>query len=570
MGSKRRAAPGSTCCQGVSNPFWVQFYLLSHTQYNPMDTFAASDLLSKGLAAHQAGRVGEARVCYESVLRVAPGEPKVLHLLGLVAVSEGRSEEAVALYRSCLAAEPGFAAAWGNLGDALLMLRRAAEADAAYGRSLSLDPRQARVLNNRSQALKELDRIDDALAACEAAVRLEPENARALNNLGSLYLACQRWHEAVAAHSRAVALRGDMAEAWNNLGNSQLALRRTDEALASYRRARQLSPTSPDIVHNESLVHLLLGDLRAGWEGYERRLEMQSLQRRPAPAGPQWDGRGSLAGRSVVVVAEQGLGDTIQFCRYIPLLVEQGAEVHAVVQKPLQSLVGRMPGIRSVRTPEESLGSFEYHCPLLSLPRAFGTELTSIPASVPYLFARDDLAQGAARWLAGAGRPRIGAVWSGNPMLRKGRNRSIPIGAVARVLTAASPGWVSLQKELAPGEREQLEAAGAVDLSGVLNDFDDTAALLAQLDLVITIDTSVAHLSGAMGIPTWILLPYAADWRWLTGRDDSPWYPTVRLFRQGSPGDWESVLKRVAGELSEHLAVCPGRSSDLPRAAVAV
>ncbi len=617
-----------------------------------MSPSQASQTMSRGLRAHRAGRLLEARRCYETVRRCFPRHAQALNLLGLVAVSEGHSEEGIGFYRSCVRAEPRFAAAWSNmgaalaavgrheealaahtrateiepglaaahnnlgtllsaqgraeeaalafmravelqpelaeahnnlgnvrkaqgrleqavadyrravelrpgyanawynLGNALLALGRPAEADGAYLRALSLDPQQPKAHNNRSKALRDMGRFDEALAACEAAIALQPDLAEAHSNLGCALQACQRWEEAIAAHRRAVALRGDFADAWNNLGNSLLALNRTDEALAAYREAHRLQPASPDIAFNASIVDLLEGRFLAAWEGYERRwdLRAKNLRRRPVQTRPAWDGLDSLAGKSILVYSEQGLGDTFQFARYIPLLAARGARVHGVVQAAARSLIGRLSGVSSVSTTCDPWPECDFHCPLLSLPRAFRTELSSIPVNVPYLAARPDRVQKAA-WLASSGGRRIGAVWAGNPSHPNDRNRSIPLGALSSALASAGTGWVSLQKEMRPGEAAALSAAGAVDLSGLLRDFEDTAGVLAQLDLLITVDTSVAHLAGAMGLPTWILLPYSPDWRWLLGREDSPWYPSVRLFRQSEPGNWAPVLARVAAEL---------------------
>ena len=483
-----------------------------------MSPSTVSEVLNKGLRAHHAGRLAEARQCYEAVLQGFPRHPQALNLLGLIAVSEGRTKEGIGLYQSCLKADPKFAAAWSNLGMALL----------AVG-----DP-------------------NNAVAAHEKAIALEPGLAAAHNNLGTALQAQDRLDRATTAFARAVELQPDLAEAWSNLGHSLLALNKTADAMAAYRKARRLEPGSPEVAFSECLVHLVNGNLLEAWEDYERRwdLKARKLQRRPPKTRPAWDGRESLAGRSIVVFSEQGLGDTFQFARYVPLLAKRGARVHVVVQPSLQSLIGRIEGVQSVGTVDGPWPDCDFYCPLLSLPRAFGTDLSSIPAKVPYLAARPDQVQKAAMWLASAGKRRIGAVWSGNPVHFNDRNRSMPISVLSAVLTSAAPGWVSLQKEMRRGEAEILRAAGAVDLSARLMDFEDTAAVLAQLDLLISVDTSVAHLAGAMGIPTWILLPYAPDWRWLLGREDNPWYPTVRLFRQSKPGDWDSVMTRVADALA--------------------
>jgi Flp pilus assembly protein TadD len=469
--------------------------------------------------------------------------------LGNVLKSQGHLEHAIAAFRRALEVRPNYSDAWYNLGNTLLASRQPLEAESAFGRALSLCPRHAEAHNNRGQALKEMGRMDEALAACKKAIELKPGYAGAYTNLGNILQAAQRWEEAIAAHRRALELQGDCVEAWSNLGNALMALNRTDEALTAYQAALRLRPDSAEIAYNECLVHLVQGEIPAAWEGYELRWGLKDLRRRPVQVRPSWDGSEPLAGRSIVVFSEQGLGDTLQFARYIPLLAERGASVHVVVQKSLKSLVERIPGVRSVVAPEEPWSECDFHCPLLSLPRAFRTALDSIPSEVPYMEARADKKEAAAGWLAPSGPLRIGAVWCGNPAHPRDRSRSIPIAALGPVLAALAPGWVSLQKDLRPGDAETLRAFQGVDLSDRLNDFEDTAGVIAQLDLVITVDTAVAHLAGAMGKPTWILLPYAPDWRWLLEREDSPWYPTARLFRQTEPGNWKSVLARIAAQL---------------------
>jgi tetratricopeptide (TPR) repeat protein len=516
-----------------------------------MSPSTVSSEIDKGLRAHRAGRLSEARRCYEAVLRSVPKHSQALNLLGLIAVAEGRTKEGIRLFQASLQAEPKFAATWHNLGNALLALREPEKAEAAFAQSLFLNPNQARVHNDRAIALERLGRLSEALAACEAAIKLEPGYAEAHLNSASILHECRRTNEAIAVCRRGLALRGDLPMAWSNLGNYLIALNKTAEALAAFREARRLEPTSPEFAFNECLVHLLAGNLREAWEDHERRWEVKDrkVQRRPADLGPAWNGRDSLDGRSIVVYPEQGLGDTIQFARYIPLLAKRGAEVHAVIQPSLQSLIGRIEGVQSASSVDSPWPKCDLSCALLSLPRAFATDLSSIPAKVPYLAAAQDRMERATEWLSSAGTRRIGVVWSGNPAHSNDRNRSMPISVLSNALASVAPKWVSLQKKLRPGEAEVLRAARAIDLSDRLTDFEDTAAVLSQLDLVISVDTSVAHLAGAMGIPTWILLPYSPDWRWLLGRDDSPWYPTARLFRQSEPGNWDSVMTRVADEL---------------------
>jgi len=507
-----------------------------------------------GQALHAQGRFAEATAALTQAVALKPTLAEAHNSLGNTLGSQGRPEDAIAAYRRALEVRPNYSDAWYNLGNLLLAQGRPEEAEKAYGHAVALAPNPAEALVKRGQALRELGRTDEALAACGKAVALRPDFALAHTNLGKILQASQRWGEAIAAHRRATALQGDLAEAWSNLGNSLVALNRLEEALQAYEEGMRRLPGSAELGYNVSLIRLLRGDLPAAWEGYELRWRLKSLRPRPVQDRPAWDGRETLAGRSIVAYTEQGSGDTLQFARYLPLLAERGARVHAVVQKSLQALVGRIQGVLSVTTAEQPWPECDFHCPLLSLPRAFGTTLASIPAVGPYVTARSDKREAAVGWLASVSFPKVGVVWSGNPSHPNDRNRSLPLAALRPVLAATLPQWVSLQKELRPGERETLGAIGAVDLSGRLEDFDDTAGVLAGLDLVLTVDTAVAHLAGAMGIPTWILLPYAPDWRWLLEREDSPWYPTARLFRQTEPGSWDGVLVRLTAELAQWKA----------------
>jgi tetratricopeptide (TPR) repeat protein len=507
-----------------------------------------------GQALHAQGHFAEAAAALAQAVALKPRLAEAHNSLGNALKSQGRFEEALAAYRHALGIRPNYPDAWYNLGNILLSQGHPEEAESAYGQAVALAPNHAEALVKRSQALRELGRMDEALAACGKALELQPDFALAHTNLGKILQAGQRWQEAIASHRRAITLRGDLVEGWSNLGNSLVALNRLDEALKAYEEALRRLPGSAELGYNVSLIRLLQGELPAAWEGYELRWRLKALRPRPVQDRPAWDGRESLAGKSIVVYAEQGCGDTLQFARYLPRLAERGARVHAVVQKSLHALVGRVQGVAAVSTAEQPWPECDFHCPLLSLPRAFGTTLASVPAAVPYVSARSDRREAAAGWLAAAPFPKIGVAWSGNPSHPNDRNRSLPLEALLPALGQAAPRWISLQKELRPGERETLGALGVVDLSGQLRDFDDTAGVLAGLDLVVTVDTAVAHLAGAMGIPTWILLPYAPDWRWLLEREDSPWYPTARLFRQTEAGSWAGVLDRVAAELARWKA----------------
>ncbi len=383
-------------------------------------------------------------------------------------------------------------------------------------RALAADPSHAEVLSNRGAALRMLDRYDEAIADYDRALARMPRHADAFNN-------------------RAVALA---------------ALNRHREAIADYDRALALQPAYARARFNRALSLLVTGDLAGGWRDYEARWEgsENAAPRRSFPQ-PVWDGLAPLAGRTLATYAEQGMGDAIQFARYVGLLRARGARVLMEVHAPLKPLLEPLAGAGNAFAFGEPLPAFDAHCALMSLPAAFGTTLRDVPAGVPYIEAP---AAHVERWrarIAATPRPRIGIAWSGSPTLRNDRHRSIPLAAWAP-LRGLGATLVSLQKDVRPHDRAALASDPRIlHFGDELADFRDTAALATLMDLVISVDTSAAHLAGALGRPVWVLLPFSPDWRWLLEREDSPWYPTARLFRQPRMGDWDGVMARVAREL---------------------
>jgi hypothetical protein len=339
-------------------------------------------------------------------------------------------------------------------------------------------------------------------------------------------------------------------EALTNLGTAFQAKNDLPAALANYRQAIALRPALPQAHFNEAVCLLLAGEMREGWQKYEYRWQCEQRKFKRSFTPPLWLGADSLTGKTLLVYPEQGLGDTLQFVRYVPLLAARGATVLLEVQPRLHTLMNSLPGAKAVYARGEVLPDFDVHCPLLSLPLAFSTTLNDIPASVPYLQAPADKVAHWRERLGSSHAPRIGVVWSGGPYHKTDHLRSIPLEQFKAVLDP-NIRFFSLQKEVKEPDAVILAATPEITpLGEQIADFADTAAIIANLDLVISVDTAVAHLAGALGKPTWILLPFAPDWRWLLGRDDSPWYPSARLFRQTTPGDWDSVLQRVRLELA--------------------
>lgn len=412
----------------------------------------------------------------------------------------------------------------------------------------------------RGDVLRDLRRWEEALDSYGRAAARRPLDADAVCNVGNVLRELGRWPEALAAYDRAITIRPDNAMVHANRGVVLKELQRFDEAVASLDRAVELQPDYASAHFNRGIVSLLLGRLESGWADYEWRWEDAKgavyRERRPFRQ-PRWRGQ-AVAGKTVLLYGEQGYGDVLQFCRYTRLLAERGAEVNLEARAPLVSLLADLEGVSRLVTLGGTLPSFDYHCPLMSLPLAFGTRLGTIPQSTPYL--RSDAGK-VEFWQALLGPkrgPRVGLAWSGNPAHISDRSRSIELSRLLRGLPKGYQ-YISLQKDVRETDRPALVSAELVDASKELHDFSDTAALCDCLDVVISVDTSVAHLSAALGRPTWVLLSALPDWRWMLGRTDSPWYGSVTLYRQDEPDAWEGVLMRVAADLGR--ACVPGQVS---------
>ena len=408
---------------------------------------------------------------------------------------------------------------------------------------------------NRGNALHELKRFEEALASYDRALALRPDYVEALANRGVTLHELKRFEEALASYDRALAVRPDYAEAFVNRGVTLHELKRFEEALASYDRAIALRPDYAQAHYNEAVCRMLIGDFDRGWQKLEWGWETEQLKNLKRKfSQPLWLGSDEIAGKTILLHGVHGFGDTIQFCRYVPLVVERGARVILEVQEPLRELMGTLPGAAQIVSRGEPLPDFDLHCPLLSLPLAFGTRPATIPSQTPYLRASP---RAVTDWNARLGprhRPRIGLAWSGRPEHNNDHNRSMRLSTLLSPLAGFDATYVSLQPEVRADDAPVLQGRGDILHFGEdLKTYADTAALIANLDLVISVDTSVAHLAGALAKPVWILLPFIPDWRWLLDRDDSPWYPTARLFRQDETRGWDSVMARVHAALDEYL-----------------
>ena len=434
-------------------------------------------------------------------------------------------------------------------------LGRYDEALVSYDRAIALKPDYARAYNNRGVALGRLERHADALASYDRAVALMPDYAEALDNRGIALAELNRPAEALQSHERAIAFSPKYAEAFYNRGNVLRDLNRHVEAIDSYERALALKPDYAAAHWNLADCCLLLGDFARGWQEYEWRWKL--AQRENAVRNfqqPLWLGAQALQGRTILLHSELGLGDTLQFCRYATAVAALGARVILEVQPTLLPLLADLEGVVQTVPRGAPLPAFDYHCPLMSMPLAFKTDLTNVPRHIPYLHSDAERVAAWRRKLGPTNKPRVGVVWSGSMALRNDR-RSMALKEMLPLMGAWAE-WVSLQKEVRDSDAAVLVSrTDLLDAGAELHDFADTAAVVELVDVVVTVDTSVAHVAGAMGKPVWILLPFNPhDWRWMLDREDSIWYPTARVFRQPVNGDWASVVRRVGEELTRCFA----------------
>jgi tetratricopeptide (TPR) repeat protein len=512
-----------------------------------------SEAMATAKAHHQAGSLQEAEQVYRQILAAEPTNVDAWHLLGVVAWQLGEPEAAAECIGRALELKPDYAEGHNSLGIVLQAQGRLEEAVARYRRAVELDPLASESHYNLGLALQEQEKLDDAAECYRRALDARPDHAEAYNNLGNILKEKGDLDEAIACHRRAAELKPEFAEAHYNLANALQEKRQWEEAAACYERALALRPDFADAHNNLSRMLLLLGDFERGWAEYEWRWETGQLQPREF-SQPKWDGR-TLKDGAILLHAEQGLGDTLQFIRYAPLVKERVGTVLFECERALLPLLSTCPGIDRFIEEGTQLPAFDVQALLLSLPGIFQTRLESIPSTTPYLFADSALV---ARWsdqLKDVRGFRVGINWHGRSGRGAHLQRDIPLDCFAPLAEVPSVRLVSLQKESGSGELAALKARFPIFDPGADVDtrngaFMDTAAIMMNLDLVITSDTSVAHLAGALGVPVWVGLAFAGDWRWLLDRNDSPWYPTMRLFRQSQARNWAPVFEEMREELA--------------------
>ena len=500
-----------------------------------------------GIALQKQGRLDEAVSCYRRLIALHPDHADAHNNLGFVLGQQKRPEEAEACHRKAIALRPNHPEAYNNLGIVLRQRGQLDEAAACYRKTIEIKPNYPDAHSNLGNVLRQQGRLDESIACHQAALALRPDYPEAFSNLGGAFWEQGQLDEAVACYRRAVALKPGFSSAHSNLGVALWQQGRQQEAMARYRRAIELEPDFADAHHHLAMALLAQGDLTAGWQEYEWRWQTpQMIGHRRNFTQPQWRGE-AAAGRTLLIHAEQGFGDSLQFCRYAALAAARGLRVIIEAQAPLVRLLRRLSGVDQVVARGDRLPPFDLHCPMLSLPLAFGTTLATIPNKAAYL--RADVTQAEA-WrlrldaMTGQG-PRIGLVWAGGLTLRTDCRRSMSLDRLAPLLDLPGFHFFSLQKNRSPA----LQPPQLTDCMSEMADFADTAALIANLDLVISVDTAVAHLAAALGKPVWLLDRFDPDWRWLRGRRDSPWYPTLRLYRQTHAGDWDPVVAEVVRDL---------------------
>lgn len=528
--------------------------IATYRQFLQIDPAHPDALVGLGVALAEKGVLDEAVIYLREATRLRPDFAKAHHNLGVALAQQGKPEDAAAALRQALQLKPDYAEACYNLGNVLKGLAQTEDSIAYYHRALDLKPDYGDVCINLGLARTETGRLHESVILLQHAVRLQPKSTLAHNNLGLALTELLRFAEAEGSFHQALRTEPMNLDVHNNLGNLYKAQGRMAEAVACYDMGLRIQPDSASTHWNRALAWLEMGDFQRGWPEYEWRWRRPQTPPRPFPQ-PRWDGS-PLEGQTILLYMEQGLGDMIQFIRYAALLKQRGGRVIVECPPSLHCLFATCPGIDQVVVEGQPLPNFTIQVPLLSLPGLLDTTLATIPAEVPYLRADPERI---AKWRAELGPIvgfKIGLVWQGNPKHGADRHRSLPLQVFAPLAAVEGVRLVSLQKgpgtEQIPDARPKL---AVLDLrSETWNDFMETAAVIANLDLVVTVDTAVAHLAGALGAPVWVALPHALDWRWLLKRDDSPWYPTMRLFRQPAPGDWSPVIERMADALRHHLA----------------
>ncbi len=503
------------------------------------------------VVSERLGQAPRADAAYARACELKPRERDLLGAFGLFLARIGQLDRAIDSFKRTVKIDPGFAQGYLQLGMAFDQLGKFPEAESAFRQSLRLNPHAPGTLQRLGQTLGKAGRLEEAIECLQQALRMDPDHFDANFNLAIAYRMLGRNEDTIAPLERALAVSPDSTAVLEELARNYSDLNLQQKALPLLDKAIALKPGDTELRSLRALALLAIGELPQGFREYEIRWKSKTFPQNPRFSHvPQWTGF-DIAGKTILLHTEQGFGDSIQFIRYAPLIVERGARVLLQAGKeilPLLMTVGRIAeGIETDRT----VSAFDVRCALLSLPFAFGTTLQTIPATVPYLHPDpQNIEQWKPRLEAPAAARKIGLVWAGRPTHRRDRQRSMSLEMLAPLADVAGATYFSLQKGKAAEER--IDGFDLIQIGPDLKDFADTAAVIAQLDLVISVDTAVAHLAGALGKPVWTLIGSFTDFRWMLGREDTPWYPTMRLFRQSRRDDWASVIERVVADLKAH------------------
>jgi tetratricopeptide (TPR) repeat protein len=510
-------------------------------------SITSQQAFASAVQQYQSGQIAQAQEICRQILIRDPHNADALHLLGFVSHQLGNHALATELIEKAIAANPTAVHFLSNLAAILSAQGRYREAADACRRAIAIDPKFVPALVNLGNALRESGDTTEALAIFRQALAAKPDSAEAHANLGNALKDLNRFEEAIAAYQRASEINPLSAAIQNNLGAALRELNQVDEAIAAYRRALSLDPNNAGAHRNYSMNLLARGDFAAGWEEFDWRLRVPKLGLNRGFAQPMWDG-GDLRGKTILLHVEGGFGDALHFVRYVPRVAQPGARVILECQPQVLPLLSQTPGVDQFVARGDPLPRFDCQIPLPSLPRIFQTTLENMPVAVPYLIAPAERSDFWRKRLKDDSGLKVGLVWAGSNVARDRRSRTPgifqPLGQIPGV------SFYSLQK--GPAAQEPIPPGFTVkDFTAEIHDFADMAGLVANLDLVISVDTSTAHLAGAMAKPIWVLLPFCCEFRWLLERSDSPWYPTMRLFRQNKLGEkWEDVVERMAEPLA--------------------
>lgn len=518
-------------------------------------TAPRAELLTEASALLAAGKLAEAEVVFLRLHTAYPHDADILAMLGTIRGERSDPEGSIRYFEQAIAINPSHAVAYCNYGTTLLALNRYDEALERLDKALSVHPDYAEAHSSRGTVLYRLQKYPDALASLDKAIALNPADANALNTRAGILLApLGRYGEALTSCNQAIAINPALHAAYNNRGIILKHMKRYDEAFASFDKAIAMNPGYGDAYWNKGLLQLALGNYKEGWKLFEWRWKRssQSITETRELKAPLWLGKEPLKGKTILLHTEQGLGDCIQFCRYVPMVEALGAEVILEVLPPLVSLMATLSKTIRIMACGEPLPRFDSHCPLMSLPLAFKTTLDTVPARFPYLAAKPAKQAYWQERLGTKTKPRIGLAWSGAADHPNDHNRTMPLKLLAPLL-ALDYDFHSLQKQVRLSDKAFLADSNIISHADDLHDFSDTAALAIEMDMVISVDTSVAHLAGTLGKTVWIMLPHMPDFRWRVEGNYTPWYPSARLFRQQESNDWRGVIADIKTELQRQL-----------------